>query len=77
MFEDDFRRDYSIAGAANRREHVVGVGTDKADGPDDNHQNDGQHDRIFCDVLSLFVLPKCFKNFATLPSWGLLPAWSG
>jgi hypothetical protein len=46
--------------AANLREHGISVRADQTDRTDDDHQNNGQHYRVFSDVLSLLVVPKLF-----------------
>src|SRR5208337_3308196 len=40
------------------REHVVRVAADQTDGADHDHQNYGEHYRIFCNVLRLFIAPQ-------------------
>src|ERR1700722_868637 len=44
--------------AGNRRENVVGIGPNQPDGPHHDHQNHGQHHRIFGDILTLLFPEK-------------------
>lgn len=43
--------------APNLRKDIVRVRSDEADRTHDNDENDGQHDRVFRDVLALFIIP--------------------
>ena len=52
-----------LQGAADLREHVVGIGADQTHRPDNNDQNYGQHYRVFGNVLTLFVLPMLSPHF--------------
>jgi hypothetical protein len=47
-----------LDGAANIREHVVGVRTDEPDRPHHDHQNYSQHHRILGDILTTLIVPK-------------------
>jgi hypothetical protein len=42
-------------GACNVGKYIVGVASDQTDGSDDQYQDHGQHHRVLCDVLPLFV----------------------
>jgi hypothetical protein len=44
--------------AANLRKYVVGIRADEADGAHDDHQNHGQHHRIFRNVLTTLIVPE-------------------
>src|ERR1700687_3313379 len=44
-----------IQRAGNTGERVVGVAPDQTHGADHQYQDDGEHDGIFSDILSLFV----------------------
>ena len=43
-----------LNGAADRGKDVVGIRSDQPDGADDYREDDGQHDRIFGNVLPCF-----------------------
>ena len=43
--------------AANLGEYVVGIRPDEPDGAHDNHQDYGQHNGVFGDVLSSVIGP--------------------
>ena len=47
-----------LNGAADLGKGHVGAGSDEPDGSHHDHENDGAHDRIPRDVLSLLVTPK-------------------
>lgn len=51
-----------IQRTGNTGERVVGASTNQAHCTDYQHQDDGEHHRIFCDVLSLFVRANATKN---------------
>ncbi len=40
------------------REHVIGIAADQTHGPDDDHQDHGQHHRVFGYVLPLLFRPQ-------------------
>ncbi len=69
--------------AADLREHVVGVRTDEADRTHDDYQNHGQHNCVFCDVLTTLIVPKLLKTFCHwvphfhLPNLALVPKGYG
>lgn len=44
------------------REYVVGLGADQPDGANHDDQDDGQHHRVFCDVLTLIIEPYFVQN---------------
>jgi hypothetical protein len=44
--------------ASDVGEHIVGVRPNQADSADDDHQNHSQHDRIFGNILTTFIIPK-------------------
>jgi hypothetical protein len=44
-------------GTGNGGKDVVGVPTNQANGADHDHQNNGQHDRVFGYILSSFIRP--------------------
>ena len=46
-----------LDGAADLGEYVVGIRSDEPDRPDDDHENDGQHYRVLCDILALLIVP--------------------
>src|SRR5580704_1869356 len=58
------RRSKSIAdsrlldGAADVREHVVGVRADEPDRTHHDHQNYGQHHGILSDILTTLIVPQ-------------------
>lgn len=47
--------------AGRFREHVIRLTTDQADGAHYRDQNDGQHNRVLCDVLA-FILQLHFAH---------------
>jgi hypothetical protein len=49
-----------------RREHVVGVAAYQSNRTNNNHQNDGQHYRVFSDILTLFIVPTDVKKLVHL-----------
>jgi hypothetical protein len=51
-----------LNGTGCLRENTVRVGTDHPDCAHDEHQNHGQHDSIFGDVLTLVFRPKSGKE---------------
>src|SRR5690349_949321 len=48
---------YLLQGTGDVRKNVVRVRTDQFDSADDDHQDDGQHDRVFRDVLTFVFRP--------------------
>jgi hypothetical protein len=60
-----FSQKRSGTGLLNRTsyvgKHVVRIGSDQLDCANDKHQNDGQHHRIFSDVLSFLFQPQLTK----------------
>jgi hypothetical protein len=55
-------RDLLSDGAGNRRKDVVGVPTDQTDSAYHDHQHNGQHNRVFSDVLSSFIGPQVLQK---------------
>jgi hypothetical protein len=49
-------------GTCNRRKHVVGVRPNQTNRAHHNHQHHGKHDRVFGDVLSLFIGPQLMQK---------------
>jgi hypothetical protein len=43
------------------RKYVVGIGTDKPNGPDHDYQNHCQHHRVFRDILALVAAPQTYS----------------
>ena len=41
--------------ARNTGKCIVGVGSDQTNGPDDQYQDDGQHHRVFSNVLAFLL----------------------
>lgn len=50
-----------LDGTGDVGEDVVRVRSDEADGADDDHEDDSQHDGVFSDVLSPIVIPEIAK----------------
>jgi hypothetical protein len=53
-----------LDGAANLREHVVGVRPNQPDRTDDYHENHRQHNRVFRDVLAALIVPELLQKFS-------------
>lgn len=53
--------------ARGRREHVVCVAADQPNGSDHQNQDDGQHDRIFGNILALLLGPDSSEEFTHNP----------
>jgi hypothetical protein len=48
---------FLLNGTGDIGEYGIGVGADQPDGSDDNHQDHGQHDSVFRDILSFLFAP--------------------
>jgi hypothetical protein len=54
-----FARDLCLLDRTRRgREHRIGVATNHADRAYDDHENDGEHDGVFGDILPLVIGPE-------------------
>jgi len=54
--------DRLLYGTAYRREDVVGVSSDQADGAYNDYQNHRQHYGVFGDILTTIVIPQAAKD---------------
>ena len=43
-------------------EYVIRLCTDQPDGADHDYQDDGQHDRVFRDILALIIHPNVLQK---------------
>jgi len=51
-----------LNGTAHRREDVVRVRSDQADGAYNDHQNHRQHDSVLGNILTTIVIPQAAKE---------------
>jgi len=52
----------SLNPTGNLRENCVGIGANQPDHADDNHENDGKHDRVLGYILSLYFTPNALQK---------------